>query len=52
MAYHEDVVAVAVVIEKLLKILQGGFGSKTVGLQDLCCTRSRQQREMLSEGFA
>jgi hypothetical protein len=34
MAHNEDAVAVAVVVEKLLKILESGFGSKTVGLQD------------------
>jgi hypothetical protein len=34
MAHNEDAVAVAVVIEELLKFLERGFGSKTVGLQD------------------
>jgi hypothetical protein len=32
--YHQDVVAVAVLIEKLLEILESRFGSKAVGLQD------------------
>jgi hypothetical protein len=34
MPYYEDVIAVAILIQQLLKILESGFGNKAVGLHD------------------